>query len=158
MVFSINDFDETLPGPFEWDVKRLVASFAVAGRDRGLDASERESVNLAAARAYREAIREFAAMRTLDLWYLRLDVEAIAQRFAQGVSAKRRKRFEGNVAKAQAKDSIRAFAKLTRIVDGKPRFVSDPPLIVPIEELVASPSTTGSTPRYATCCAPTCAP
>src|SRR3954465_1346302 len=79
LVFSVNDFDETLPGPFEWDVKRLVASFAVAGRDRGFAAGKRETVNLAVARAYREAIRGFALMRTMDLWYTRLNVDDFAE-------------------------------------------------------------------------------
>ena len=78
LVFSINDFDETLPGPFEWDVKRLVASFAVAGRDRGFDAKQRQSINRTVTRAYREAIRSFAGMPNLDLWYARIDVDEIA--------------------------------------------------------------------------------
>ena len=136
MVFSINDFDETLPGPFEWDVKRLVASFAVAGRDRGFDAKQRRSVNLSVARAYREAMTSFAGMRTMDLWYTRLDVDDAAARLARQVTAKQRKRFEGNVAKARARDSLRAFAKLTHLVDGEPRIISDPPLIEPIEDTV----------------------
>ena len=83
LVFSINDFDETLPGPFEWDVKRLVASFAVAGRDRNFDARQRRSINLAVTSSYREAIRSFAAMSNLDLWYSRIDVEEIAALAAQ---------------------------------------------------------------------------
>ena len=83
LVFSINDFDETLPGPFEWDVKRLVASFAVAGRDRGFDAKQRQSINRAVTRAYREAIRAFAGMSNLDLWYSRIDVDEIAALAAQ---------------------------------------------------------------------------
>ena len=78
LVFSINDFDETLPGPFEWDVKRLAASFAVAGRDRGFDAKQRQSINLMVTRAYREAIRSFAGMSNLDVWYARIDVDEIA--------------------------------------------------------------------------------
>jgi hypothetical protein len=135
-VFSINDFDETLPGPFEWDVKRLVASFAVAGRDRGFSAKERHAVNLTVTRAYREAMAEFAGMGNMDLWYTRLDVDDIAARMGHKVSTKERKRFERNVAKAQSKDSIRAFGKLTELVDGEPRFASDPPLIMPIEETV----------------------
>jgi uncharacterized protein (DUF2252 family) len=136
LTFSINDFDETLPGPFEWDVKRLVASFAVAGRDRGYDAKQRHAVNCTVTRAYRQAMADFAGMRTLDLWYTRLDVDEIAARMRHEVSAKERKRFEGNVAKARSKDSMRALAKLTQIVDGEPRFTSDPPLIMPIEETV----------------------
>jgi uncharacterized protein (DUF2252 family) len=136
LVFSINDFDETLPGPFEWDVKRLVASFAVAGRDRGFDATQRHAVNVTVTRAYREAMAGFAGMRNLDVWYSRLDVEDIAARMSHEVTAKERKRFERNVAKARAKDSLRAFGKLTALVDGEPRFVSDPPLIMPIEDTV----------------------
>ena len=83
LVFSINDFDETLPGPFEWDVKRLAASFAVAGRDRGFDAKQRQSINRAVTRSYREAIRSFAAMSNLELWYARIDVDEIAELAAQ---------------------------------------------------------------------------
>ena len=136
MIFSINDFDETLPGPFEWDVKRLVASFAVAGRDRGFSSKERHAVNLRAARAYREAMASFAAMGTLDLWYTRLDVDEVAGRWSHEATAKERKRFERNVAKARAKDSMRAFDKLTHVVDGEPRIAGDPPLIVPVEDAV----------------------
>ena len=84
LVFSLNDFDETLPGPFEWDVKRLVASFAVAGRDRGFDAKQRETINLAAARAYREAMRELRPDAALDLWYARLDVDEIESAGTRG--------------------------------------------------------------------------
>jgi uncharacterized protein (DUF2252 family) len=135
LTFSINDFDETLPGPFEWDLKRLVASFAVAGRDRGFNARQRESVNLEVSRSYREAMRSFAGMRNLDVWYSRFDVDDFVQRFAQEVSATAMRRFEGNVASARAKDSLRAFAKLTEKVDGRVRIVSDPPIIVPVEEI-----------------------
>ena len=137
LVFSINDFDETLPGPFEWDLKRLVASFAVAGRDRGFDAKQRRSINRAVTRSYREAIRGFAEMSNLDLWYSRIDVDEIAALAAGQGTPKQRKRFERNLAKARSKDSLRAFAKLTTIVDGEPRIASDPPLIVPIEEVVS---------------------
>jgi uncharacterized protein (DUF2252 family) len=137
LMFSINDFDETLPGPFEWDVKRLVASFAVAGRDRGFDAKQRRSINRTVTRAYREAIREFAGMPNLDLWYSRIDVDEIAELAASQASGKQLKRFEANVAKARSKDSVKALAKLTEVVDGEPRIASDPPLIVPIEEVAA---------------------
>lgn len=136
LVFSVNDFDETLPGPFEWDVKRLVASFEVAGRDRGFAADRRRAVNLAAARAYREAMRGFAAMPTMDLWYSRLDVDDLAEYWSGQASDKQRKRFERNMAKAQAKDSLRALDKLTHVVDGERRIVSDPPLIIPVEDTV----------------------
>ena len=137
LVFSINDFDETLPGPFEWDVKRLVASFAVAGRDRGFDAKQRRAINQGVSQAYREAISEFAGMSNLDLWYSRIDVDEIAAVVAEHGSGKARKRFEANVAKARSKDSLRALAKLTTTVDGEPRIASDPPLIVPIEEVAS---------------------
>ena len=137
LVFSINDFDETLPGPFEWDVKRLVASFAVAGRDRGFDVKERQAINRAVTRSYREAIRGFSAMSNVDLWYARIDVEEIAALTAQQGSGKPLKRFDRNVAKARSKDSLKAFAKLTAMVDGEPRIASDPPLIVPIEDVAS---------------------
>ena len=135
LVFSVNDFDETLPGPFEWDVKRLVASFAVAGRDRGFDAAQRLRINLAVTRSYREAMRGFAHMRALEVWYARLDIDELAKRWTAEASAKQLKRFDRNLAKARSKDSLRASGRLTRIVDGRPRIISDPPLIVPIEEL-----------------------
>src|SRR3954452_25384786 len=98
LTFSVNDFDETLPGPFEWDVKRLVASFAVAGRDRGFDAKQRRAINRAVIGAYREGIRSFAAMRNLDLWYSRIDVDQIRALAAQETKPKVQKRFERNVA------------------------------------------------------------
>ena len=137
LVFSINDFDETLPGPFEWDVKRLAASLAVAGRDRGFDAKRRQSINQAVTRSYREAMRAFAGMSNLDLWYARIDVDEVAQLAARHGSSKQQKRFERNLAKAQSKDSMKAFSKLTEMVDGQPKIASDPPLIVPIEELAS---------------------
>jgi uncharacterized protein (DUF2252 family) len=137
LVFGVNDFDETLPGPFEWDVQRLVASLEVAGRDRGFGHRQRESVNLAAARSYRKAIRGFAELRALELWYIQIDrdLEEIVRGWADRVSRDELRRLERNVAKARAKDSLRAFSKLTTLVDGRPRIVRDPPLIVPIEEL-----------------------
>jgi uncharacterized protein (DUF2252 family) len=138
LVFSVNDFDETLPGPFEWDLKRLVASFAVAGRDRAFDAPQRDTINQAVARSYRESMRDFAGQRQLDLWYARIDVEEIEQRLAGEANPKEMRRFARNVAKTRSKDSLKAFGKLTAIVDGRPRIVGDPPLIVTIED-VAGP-------------------
>jgi uncharacterized protein (DUF2252 family) len=138
LVFDINDFDETLPGPFEWDVKRMVASFAVAARDRGFDRKTRKPILLAAARGYREAMREFGAARNMDVWYARLDVDEFVGRFGAGASAKEIRRFEANVAKARAKGSGRALAKLTRMQDGEPRFISEPPLITPVEDLLTA--------------------
>ncbi len=137
LVFDVNDFDETLPGPWEWDVKRLAASFEVAGRERGFDQAQRSAVVIAAAAGYRQAMRGFAQERTLDVWYQRLDVTSLLQRW-QGEAKKHEiKAFERNVAKARTKDSMRAFSKLTHDVDGEPRIVSDPPVIVPLEELFA---------------------
>jgi uncharacterized protein (DUF2252 family) len=145
LVFSVDDFDETLPGPFEWDVKRLTASFAVAGRERSFSRKERAGIVGAAARAYREAIREFAEMSALDVWYSRLEVESIPILFGDpgNGSGKRRKRFEATVAKARAKDSMRALDKLTEVVDGRRRIVADPPKIVPVEDLAAGADVEG---------------
>ena len=137
LVFDLNDFDETLPGPWEWDVKRLAASFAIAGRDRGLDAAARRDVVVTATRAYREAMRTFAAMRTIDVWYARLDIERTFAEWGRRLDARSRKGLDRAVAKARRKNSLRALSKLTYEVDGEPRIVSDPPLIVPIEDTVA---------------------
>jgi uncharacterized protein (DUF2252 family) len=137
LVFDTNDFDETLPGPFEWDLKRLVASFAVAGRSRGFDAETRQRINLAVTQSYREAMAEFAAMGTMDVWYARIDLEDHQRAWAKQVSKKAVKRYERNIAKARTKDSLAAFAKLTEIVDGEPQFISNPPLIVPLDELAS---------------------
>ena len=136
LVFSVNDFDETLPGPFEWDVKRLVASFAVAGRDRGFDTKERKSINQATARSYREAMRDMAQMKKLDVWYTRLNVDEIDAQVRASMKKGQVKQFEKNLAKARSKDSIKAFNKLVQVVDGRPQLVGDPPLIVPIDDLL----------------------
>jgi hypothetical protein len=140
LVFSINDFDETHPGPFEWDVKRLAASFAVAGRDRGFDDKQREAVNLAVGRSYREAMSRYAGMRNLDLWYSRIDVDDLLAELSSFATAKEQKRADKNLAKTKTKDSLKAFAKLTEIVDGEPRIVGDPPVVTPIEDLLGDRS------------------
>jgi uncharacterized protein (DUF2252 family) len=134
-VFSLNDFDETLPGPFEWDVKRLAASFAVAGRDRGFSAGDRDAINRTVVRTYRGSMRELAGKRTLDVWYERLDGDELAQRVGEDLGRKALERYRRNSRKAQGKDSLHALAKLTREVDGRARLISDPPLVVPVEEL-----------------------
>jgi uncharacterized protein (DUF2252 family) len=136
LVFSINDFDETLPGPFEWDVKRLVASFAVAGRDRGFDTKQRQRINETVSRSYRLAMQDRARMRNLDVWYARLDVDQIRKELGSQLKSGQAKRFERSAAKAQTKDSMKAFSKLAQAVNGHVRLVSDPPLIVPLEELL----------------------
>ncbi|HEX8929739.1 MAG TPA: DUF2252 domain-containing protein, partial [Actinomycetota bacterium] len=137
MIFSVNDFDETIPGPWEWDVKRLAASFAIAGRERGFSPKERRGIVLASMTRYREAMREFAGMRNLDVWYARLDAVGILERWRKDVTAKAVRTFEQNVAKARGKDSLRALAKLCHDVNGGPRIISDPPLIVPLDELLS---------------------
>jgi uncharacterized protein (DUF2252 family) len=135
LVFDLNDFDETLPGPFEWDVKRLVASFDVAGRDRGLDETERSDLVALTAKSYREAMRSFATMSNLDLWYTQLDVDAIISRWGAEAGTRAIKSLQRTTAKAESKDRLKALAKLTREDNGELRFISDPPLIVPIGEL-----------------------
>jgi uncharacterized protein (DUF2252 family) len=134
LVFDLNDFDESLPGPWEWDVKRLAASFEIATRENGFKAKEREAILSTVGREYREAMRGFASLRNLETWYARLDVETIMG-VLQPEGGKAVKRAEKSVAKARAKDSLRALGRLTREVDGELRFVSEPPLIAPIDEL-----------------------
>ncbi len=135
LVFDVNDFDETLPGPWEWDVKRLAASFAVAGRERGFDRAQRQRIIQAMVAEYRETMRSLSEMSTLEVWYQRIDQAAIAAGWGAAVGGREKKTFERGVAKAQAKDRMRAFSKLTCEVDGKLRIISDPPLIVPIGDL-----------------------
>jgi uncharacterized protein (DUF2252 family) len=134
LVFSLNDFDETLPGPFEWDVKRLAASLAVAGRDRGFADATRRAVVRAAVREYREAMERFAEMRNIHVWYARLDVASIRDQL--GTSGKQMKRLQSTVAGARTKDSIRALTKLCRTVDGELRIIGNPPLVTPIEDVL----------------------
>ncbi len=136
LVFDINDFDETAPGPWEWDVKRLAASFAIGGRENGFARKERRGTVLDTVRAYREAMAGFARMPNLDVWYAHLPVEVAFAEFSAGVDPKRLKKAEANIEKSRTKDSMHAFEKLTHSVDGEPRIISDPPLIVPVEELV----------------------
>jgi uncharacterized protein (DUF2252 family) len=137
LVFDVNDFDETLPGPFEWDVKRLAASLAVAGRDSGFPAKDRRKIVLAAAERYRTAMREFAEQTFLDVWYAHLDIEPVVAEFRSQVKAKRFKLAEKLLAKAHTSDSTKALDKLTSVVDGRRRIISDPPMIVPVEEIFA---------------------
>ena len=147
MVFDINDFDETLPGPWDWDVKRLAASVEVAGRDNGFSKSARSDIVLTTIRAYREAMRDFAALHHLDVWYASLDWEETLVRFRSEVGRGRLSVTERNVAKARAKDSLQAYEKLTRVVDGRRRIVSEPPLIVPMDEFMGADREPGSSPR-----------
>jgi uncharacterized protein (DUF2252 family) len=136
MVFDLNDFDETLPGPFEWDVKRLAASFEIASRHRNLGTKERRTVVVTALRSYREATRRFAAMRNLDIWYAQQDIASLEAELRSRHDVAQARAVARSAAKARTKDSMKAFSRLTHDVDGVPRIVSDPPLIVPIAELV----------------------
>jgi uncharacterized protein (DUF2252 family) len=138
MLFDINDFDETLPGPWEWDVKRLSASLCVAGRDRNLSKQEIADVLTWTVQAYRLSMRGFAKMSNLDVWYARLNAEDImgVARAQQIVKGKRLQKMEKRLGKARAKNSTRAVLKLTEAVDGHLRFVSEPPLVVPLVELL----------------------
>ena len=135
LVFDVNDFDETLPGPFEWDVKRLAASLAVAGRDNNFAAKDRRKIVLAGVEAYRTAMREFAQTPMLGVWYARLDVEDAVRSVSSQLAKDRLKKTEKALAKARTRDSRQALAKLTTVVDGRRRIISDPPLLVPAEEL-----------------------
>jgi uncharacterized protein (DUF2252 family) len=136
LVFDLNDFDEALPGPFEWDVKRLAASFEICGRDRGFDDNVRRSAVLTAVRSYREAMRGFAAMGDLAVWYARMDVATIYDRLRQANDRKQAKTVARAEAKARTKDNLKALSRLTHEVDGELRIISDPPLVVPVDELV----------------------
>ena len=146
LVFDLNDFDETLPGPWEWDVKRLAASLAIAGRDRGFSDKERADVVLETAAAYRTEMATLATMRDLDVWYARMDIQKVLDEIGEQLGlaspkgadkqlSKVKSRAEKALAKAKTRDSMQALEKLTEVVDGETRFVSDPPLLVPIEEL-----------------------
>jgi uncharacterized protein (DUF2252 family) len=135
LVFDINDFDETSPGPWEWDVKRLAASIAIVGRQLALSADERRAVVASSVREYREAMRRFAAMGNLAVWYARLDAARLLAAAPRDTPARARKNLTREVSKAQGKDHLRAVSKLTERVDGELRIVSKPPLIIPIEEL-----------------------
>ncbi len=135
MVFDVNDFDETYPGPFEWDVKRLAASLEVAGRARDLDTAERARVVSGTARSYRKAVRSFATQPNLDVWYARLDQATATSLWGSRLSNAAIARLQRAVQKARSKDRLKAKAKLTQLVDGELRFLSQPPLLVPASEL-----------------------
>ena len=137
LLFDVNDFDETHPGPFEWDLKRLLASIEVAARSREMNDGERSTILGQASRQYRQAMAEFAGMHNLDIWYAKLDSAGIVARWGTEVGAAALKSFSRVAAKAETKDRLKASAKLTHLVDGELRFLSDPPLLVPVEELIS---------------------
>jgi uncharacterized protein (DUF2252 family) len=136
LVFDINDFDETLPGPWEWDVKRFVASLAVAGRGNQFTAAERRDIMLAAAGEYRTAMRSFASMPNLEVWYTSMDLDATIREVRGHLDPKHIKLLQRDVAKARTRDSTQAFEKLTVHTSEGPRIASQPPLILPIEEVI----------------------
>jgi uncharacterized protein (DUF2252 family) len=141
LLFDLNDFDETLPGPFEYDVARLSASFVVAARDNGFSGADGRSVAARSVGSYREAMADFSQMRTLDVWYSRLDAEEVIARGIAGAKKHRQKiasRAEKALAKARTKDSMQALSKLTEVSDGERRIVSVPPVIVPLRDLAAT--------------------
>jgi uncharacterized protein (DUF2252 family) len=135
LVFDINDFDETLPGPWEWDVKRLAVSLVVAARDDGHSAAEQEEAALKCVRRYREAMHEFAGMTTMDVWHSRLEVETELERRGPALDRASTAAVEKDIAKARGRDSMSALAKLTHSVDGRPRIIDQSPLIVPVDQL-----------------------
>jgi uncharacterized protein (DUF2252 family) len=134
LVFDLNDFDETLPGPWEWDLKRLATSLAIAARDRGFADQELELATRTATE-YRLAMRRFAGMPALEVWYARIDESELAAALHKHMSAREVRRFDRNAAKARSKDSTRAFGKLTYTTNGRVRIAADPPLITPVEDL-----------------------
>jgi uncharacterized protein (DUF2252 family) len=135
LVFDVNDFDETLPGPWEWDVKRLAASMLIAARENGFATKHQDQAVLDTVSEYRAAIARFAAMKSLDVWYAHLDVEKTLEDLGPRLKPGQVKQTEKALAKARTRDSTSAFSKLTRVVDGEPRIVAEPPLIVPIDDL-----------------------
>ena len=136
LVFDVNDFDETTPGPWEWDVKRLAASLEVAARDNGFPGKKRRAIVAAAVATYREAMRGFADMTNLEVWYAHADLDQLRQQAGGQLKARQRKAVDKGLAKARTKDSMQAVDKLTHMVDGRPRIVADPPLIVPADQLI----------------------
>jgi uncharacterized protein (DUF2252 family) len=135
LVFDLNDFDETLPGPWEWDVKRLAVSMLIAARDNSFKVKEQQQIVLETVSRYRTAMTEFAGMKNLEVWYANLEIESLLQEDASQFKQKMIKLTEKTIAKARTKDSMAAFSKLTHEVDGEARIVDESPLIVPIEAL-----------------------
>jgi uncharacterized protein (DUF2252 family) len=137
LMFDINDFDETLPGPWEWDVKRLAASFEIAARDRGFAPADRRAIVAAGVAEYRARMRQAAGMRNLDVWYAHIEVGKLFKLLKAGATSEQKAKARAIIAKARTRDSMQAFSKLTHDVDGQRRIVADPPLITPIEDVAA---------------------
>jgi uncharacterized protein (DUF2252 family) len=141
LVFDLNDFDETLPGPWEWDVKRLAASILIAAINNGYSVKDQERAVLDTVREYRTAMERFAGMTNLDVWYAHIDVESKLAELAPQFKTEMIARAQKTVAKARTRDSMTAFSKLTQVVDGKIRIVDQSPLIVPLDRLIADGDT-----------------
>ena len=136
LVFDINDFDETLPGPWEWDVKRLAASMIIAARDNGFAAKDQDKIVLDTVGEYRTAMRTFAGMNNLEVWYAHLEIQVLLEQFGAQIKRGQLKRTEAVLAKARTRDSMSAFSKLTDRVNGRAEIVDQSPLIVPLRVLV----------------------
>jgi uncharacterized protein (DUF2252 family) len=143
LVFDLNDFDETLPGPFEYDVKRMAASFTIAARNNGFSSADAGAVTLASVTAYREAMAGFAEMSTLDIWYAHQSAQDVLQAVDEAAGALKRKddkqlarAAQKTIEKAHTRDSLQALSKLAEFVDGQYRIVSQPPIIVPMRDVV----------------------
>ena len=135
MIFDVNDFDETLPGPFEWDLKRLAASVEVAARSKGYTAAECKTLVAESARGYREALASFAVMGNLEVWHTKLDGATLINRWGAEAGTKVQQTFAARAEKAKGKGHLKAVAKLTHEVDGNLRFLADPPLLVPADQI-----------------------
>ena len=136
LLFDVNDFDETVPAPWEWDVKRLAASLEVAARENGFSDKERRKIVLASAQRYREVMRQLSGEGNLNVWYTQVDMDDFRARFDGLLKNRQRKAIDKGLAKARTRDSMQELDKLTRIEDGQPRIVSEPPVIVPLRDLL----------------------
>jgi uncharacterized protein (DUF2252 family) len=138
LVFDINDFDETLPGPWEWDVKRLAASLEIASRDNEFDPRDCREVVVGAIAEYRRAMRDFAGMPALQVWYAHADTETVQTMYASGIGGRRRRKLEKNVAKARSRDNLGSMHRFATVTDGAVRIVPDPPIVLPLDDLASN--------------------
>jgi len=138
LVFDINDFDETLPGPWEWDVKRLAASLEIASRDNEFDPRDCRAVVVDAIAEYRRAMRDFAGMPALQVWYAHADTETVQAMYASGIGGRRRRKLEKNVAKARSRDNLGSMHRFAALTDGEVRIVPDPPIVLPLDDMANS--------------------
>jgi uncharacterized protein (DUF2252 family) len=136
LLFDVNDFDETLPAPWEWDVKRLAASLEVAARENGFSDKDRRKIVRASAARYRQVMRQLSGEGNLGVWYTQVDMDEFRARFDGLLRERQRKLLDKGLAKARTRDSMQELDKLTRIEDGQPRIVSEPPVIVPLRDLL----------------------